>query len=65
MDQQDDYLSDLNVQKIALFNRCLSGRKLGLTLSREKFDEARQKAFHKWKNLFHEENIFHTTLNIK
>ena len=65
MDQQDDYLNDLSAQKIALFNRCLSGRKLGLTLSREKFDEARQKAFHKWKQLLHDEDIFHTTMNIK
>lgn len=65
MDQQDSYLQDLNAQKLALFNRCLSGRKLGLTLSREKFDEAKLKAFHKWKHLLHEEDIFHTTINIK
>ena len=65
MDQQDDYLSDLNAQKAALFNRCLSGRKLGFNLTREKYDEARQKAFHKWKQILHDEDVFHITLNIK
>lgn len=65
MNDQDAYLSDLTLQKIALFNRCLSGRKLGLTLPREKFDNAKQKAFHRWKHIVHDREIFYLTRHVK
>ena len=65
MNDQDAYLSDLTLQKIALFNRCLAGRKLGLTVPREKFDSAKQKAFHRWKHLVHDKEIFYLTQHVK